>query len=213
MTTGDISWKSDGGAIEPIHAGLRGSPSSWSPDGRLLAFVDGNDISIVDVSGSDRTARVVIQSPSVERFPEFSPDGRWLAFTSNESGNEEVFVQPFPGPGRRVQITRKGGVSPLWRRDQKELFYLLPGPKPVVMSVAITTSGQELQAGEPRYLFEGDFQLTGPVRGYDVSPDGQRFFMVQRTATKPEPPIQLVLINNWFDELRSRVPGAGDAKN
>jgi Tol biopolymer transport system component len=208
LTSGEISWKASGdGKIEAFGTGLAGSVSSWSSDGRLLAYVNAtNDIFVVDLSRSDRTPHAVVESPANERFPEFSPDGKWLAFTSNESEREEVFIQPYPGPGPRIQVSTTGGVSPAWSRDQKELFFLLPGPRPVMMSAAISALAQGLNVGTPRYLFDGEFVLTGPVRGYDVSPDGQRFFMIQALPPKPEPPTELVIVNNWFAELESRVP-------
>jgi Tol biopolymer transport system component len=182
------------------------TPGSWSPDGQSLVFYDispatGNDIWVLPMEG-DRRPQVFLRSPAQEEAPTFSPDGRWLAFTSNESGRDEVYVQPFPGPGGKLQISTEGGNEPLWSRNGRELFYR-NGDK--MMAVEITTQ-PTFTAGSPRLLFEGRYEFSpNGVAGYDVSLDGQRFLMVQ--PVEPEQPAtQINVVLNWFEELKRRVP-------
>jgi Tol biopolymer transport system component len=224
-TTLRMFWRSanGAGATETLHTTRRYlAPSSWSNDGRTLAFVErrdatGNDIMMLDTSGTTPRARPFLQTPAQEGFPEFSPDGRWIAYSSNRSGRAEVYVQPYPGPGPPVQVSISGGDAPAWRSDGAELFFLAlrsPDTPDVVNVMAAGTEprGETLVAGVPRRLFEGRYALTGPVRGYDVTPDGRRFLMVQQFDPAPEPPPELVLVQNWIDELRRRVPVAASAR-
>ena len=153
-------------------------------------------------AGGDRKPRVIVRTPFDDGYPRLSPDGHWLAYTSDESGRMEVFVQPFAGPGRRSQISNDGGAEPVWSRDGRELFYL-NGDK--MMAVEITTT-PAFKAGTPRLLFEGRYR-PGPtdVAGYDVTSDGQRFLRVQ--PVHPDPPTnQIHVVLNWFEELRRLVP-------
>jgi Tol biopolymer transport system component len=134
-----------------------------------------------------------------------------LAYSSNETGRWEIYVQPFGRDGARQQISTGGGQSPIWRRDGHELFYVVASPSAgadhlSVMAVPVTM-GSALRAGAPKQLFEGPYSVNSPSRGYDVTPDGQRFIMVhekERPATKWT---EIVLVQNWFNELRRRVPG------
>lgn len=131
-----------------------------------------------------------------------SPDGRWLAYLSPESGRYEIYVRPFPDPGGKYQISTVGGVAPLWSRDGRELFYA-SSPNGQLMAVDITTE-PTFQAGSPRVVLEGGIQLSGNQgRDYDVSPDGRRFLMVQGGEANLT---QLNVVLNWFEELKQRVP-------
>jgi Tol biopolymer transport system component len=148
-----------------------------------------------------RTPRPFLKTPFNERAARLSPDGRWLAYVSNESGRDEIYVQPFPGPGGKWQISASGGNEPVWSRDGRELFYR-SGEKMMAVSVVF---GETFSAENPRLLFEGHFVPSR--RGdaaYDVSPDGQRFLMVKRVQESI--PTQLNIILNWFEELKRRVP-------
>jgi Tol biopolymer transport system component/predicted Ser/Thr protein kinase len=185
------------------------TPSSWSPDGKLLAFIDadptmGASISVLPLEG-DRKPQLFLRTKTSVRNPEFSPDGRWLAYESNESGRLEVYVQPFPGPGAKSQISTKGGEEPLWARNGRELFYRT-GDK--MMAVDITTQ-PTFTAGSPRLLFAGRYE-QGPnyTPGYDVSPDGQRFLMVKPSEQAQAAPTQINVVLNWFEELKQKVPTA-----
>ena len=138
----------------------------------------------------------------MDASPRLSPDGRWIAYTSDESGGAEVLVQSFPEPKGRTQISISGGTEPVWSRDGRELFYL---DGDAMMAVEIRTS-PTFTAGTPRRLFEGRFARSpNTVASYDVSADGQRFLRVQ--PMHPDPPrdrIQVTL--NWFEELKRLVP-------
>jgi len=203
----DLYWRrTDGTGSDELLAASQGEkwPSSWTPDGKILAFQEqgpstGWDIWVVDAAG-DRKPRPLLQTPFNERYPQISPDGRWMAYTSDESGRGEVYVQPFPGLGRKWQISTEGGTLSTWARSGKELFYL-NGKK---MMVAEIQTQPEFAAGTPRLLFEGDyFYWAG--RSYDVSPDGQRFLMLQ-LADQGQGPTQINIVLNWFDELKRLVP-------
>ncbi len=190
------------------------TPGSWSPDGKSLVFYDisaatGNDIWVLPMEGDPRQAgaagrkpQVFLRTPLGELSPTFSPDGRWIAYASDESGRFEVSVQPFPGPGAKTQISTEGGVEPVWARNGRELFYR-NGDK--MMAVDITTQ-PSITTGSPRLLFEGRYEFSGNGdSGYDVAPDGQRFLMIQ--PVEPEQPAtQINVVLNWFEELKRRVP-------
>jgi Tol biopolymer transport system component len=178
------------------------TPSSLSNDGRWLIYTEGDpatgeDIWALPASAGDRTPRPVVRGPFAERSPQLSPDGRWLAYTSDESGRFEVFVQPFPGPGARIQISTEGGEEPRWSRNGSELFYL-SGDR--MIAVEISTTGA-FKAGTPRILFEGRYVPSpNAVAGYDVAADG-RFLMVQ--PLHPDPPTnQIHVVLNWTEELK-----------
>jgi Tol biopolymer transport system component len=130
----------------------------WSRDGRYIAFQSRGkktnwDIWVLPTFG-DRKPILFLQTPFNETHPAFSPDGRWLAYQSNESGRAEIYVQNFPGPGGRWQVSTAGGVGPAWRADGKELFYA--GPDQKLMAVDIQ-AGETFEAGVPRALFTRRF--------------------------------------------------------
>jgi Tol biopolymer transport system component len=182
------------------------TPNSWSPDGKLLAFNEITPTTGIDVwvlQLSDRKAQPILQTPFNESVPAFSPDGRWLAYISDESGRYEVYVQPYPGPGGKWQISTEGGTEPVWNTNGRELFYR-SGDK--MMAVDITTQ-PGFAAGKPRMLFEGQYQPT-PVTfpNYDVAPDGQRFLMLKPVDQAQAAPTQINVVLNWFEELKRRVP-------
>ena len=132
----------------------------------------------------------------------FSPDGHWLAYVSNESGRFDVYVQPFPGPGGKRQISTEGGNEPVWSRNGEELFYRNGNQ---MMAVEITTE-PSFSAGTPRLLFEGAFRRGSVLRAdYDVTPDGQRFVMLQQGGPDSGA-TQINVVLNWFEELKQRVP-------
>jgi serine/threonine-protein kinase len=204
-----LSWKSADwpGSSEPLVPNDRTfppAPNSWSAEGKI-AFVQHSDI--WELSVTDRRAYPVVQTPANESHPAFSPDGKWLAYTSDHSGREEVYVQPYPGPGPRITVSTDGGAAPTWRGDGAELFYVTfrSGGPLVMNAVPVKAAGSTFSAGRPRKLFEGQYNMTGPFRSYDVTPDGQRFVMVQRPVPPLPRPIELVLVENWLEEVRRRV--------
>jgi eukaryotic-like serine/threonine-protein kinase len=179
---------------------------SWSPDGQLLAFIEVNPTTKIDIwvlRLSDHKAQPFLRTPFNEGGPRFSPDGRWLAYVSDESGRAEIYVQPYPGPGGKWQISTEGGREPVWNPNGRELFYR-SGDK--MMAVDVTTQ-PSFTAGKPRVLFKGQYvpTVTTPAN-YDVSPDGQRFLMLKPVEQAEAAATQISVVQNWFEELKQRVP-------
>jgi len=191
-------------------------PYAFSLDGTRLLVRDekpatGADIGIATL-GAGATVGPLLVTPFVEQNPEISPDGRWVAYESNESGHNEVYVRPFPdvASGRWV-ISNGGGTRPLWSRDGRELFYLTGLVR--MMRVAITP-GRTFIAGTPEPLFTGRYFTGLQGRTYDISPDGQRFLMIKNLqvrdtasdAEAAERPPELMVVLNWQEELKRLVP-------
>jgi len=182
---------------------------SWTPDGQALAFVDAPPTDIGDIKLFRRSGGPVeplIAGPATERGPSFSPDGRWLAYESNESGRFEVYVRPFPASGVPRQISTDGGGLARWSADGREVFFMLARR---LYAVPIRTA-QTLEVGVPRLLFELPFGPTGGGVGpppWDVTPDGQRFIFV-KPGDDELAPLRIHIVENWFEELKRRVrPG------
>ena len=147
-------------------------------------------------------------TPFVEAYSEFSPDGRWLAYMSLESGTNEIYVRPFPGPGGRWQISTGGGGFPVWSRDGRELLY--KGPDQRVMAVSYTAKGDSFTAGKPRAWSETQVMTLTTFSTWDLAPDGKRLavFLLD-TDDKQKPPTHLTFLLNFFDELQRRAPSGG----
>jgi hypothetical protein len=181
-------------------------PGSWSGNGETLAFVENPPGDVSDILFLHmRDHRIVpfLKYRFDETCPEFSPDGRWIAYVSDESGRNEVYVQAFPDPGGKWQISNEGGVEPLWSRDGKQLFYRRPDQ----VWVVDVQGGTDFSASKPQLLFEqSGYMLSDPLRCWDVSPDGRRFLMVKLEERKPQPVTELLLVLNWFDELKRLAP-------
>ncbi len=177
--------------------------ADWSRDGRTIAFnarakETGWDIWTLSATG-DAKPTAFRKTPFLELLPAFSPDGRLLAYMSNESGRPEIYVETFPEAGGKWQISAAGGVEPRWRADGKELYYRAPDQK--MMAVEIRMESGTLKAGVPRALFAGRFD-TGTARNrYLPSPDGQRFLLVAPLGREAMTPTTVVL--NWFAGLAS----------
>ena len=213
----NLFWRpSDGsGASERLATSdLQQAPGAWTPDGKTLLFMQGEqatgyDIWTLSLEG-DRQPHPFLQTRFNEQYADLSPDGRWLAYASNQSGRAEVYVQPYPGPGARQQISVDGGTAPAWSRDGRELFYItnpsVGGQAALTkMMVVAVQSKPTFTAGTPRLLFQGRYGATANIRGYDVSPDGRRFLMVQQ---KDRPAIRLadmIIVQNWVEELKQKV--------
>jgi serine/threonine-protein kinase len=193
---------SDGSAEpEPLTA-QRFVATSVSSDQQLVAGfrqdpVTGQDIYVLALKGT-QPPQPFLRTRFSEVGPRFSPDGQWIAYSSDESDRREVYVRPYPGPGGKWQISTEGGEEALWSRDGKELFYR-NGQK--WMSVAVTLEPQ-FTAEKPRLLFEGPYVNIGG-RSYDVTPDGQRFLLLEPLQREPVTHLNVVL--NWFEELRRKT--------
>jgi eukaryotic-like serine/threonine-protein kinase len=199
------------------------TPLAWSPDGRFLLYVTqdtktGLDLWALPVMANEasvgpapvgrteqRKMFPVAQTPFDETAGQFSPNGKWVAFESNESGRVEVYVQPFPGPGGKWQISVAGGSQPRWRPDGKELFYVAPDGRLMAATIRVEASMQKPDIGEPVALFAARLAsgsgITGVARKpqYAVAPDG-RFLMNVAVEEGTASPISIVL--NWDSMLR-----------
>jgi len=202
-----LFWKSpDGGAPELLlKAEHQVFPGSFSPDGATLAYTEVNpesqgDIWLLPVKG-ERKPRPLVKTRFHEWCPRFSPDGRWLAYASDESGRSEVYLQELPGPGGRRQVSAEGGSGPAWARSGRELFFR-NGKQMMVAAIDPATG----PSGQQRLLFENT-ALTddlGFTPRYDVAPDGQSFILINDIRRPRLAEIKVVL--NWFPELKRRVP-------
>ena len=190
------------------------STLSWSPDGDSLVFhyrrgEDFGDIAMLSLS--DGAWRPLLDTEATESSPALSPDGRWLAYVSDETGRNEVYVQRFPDLGGRQPISTGGGVDPIWSPDGRTLYYLRTS-SPVREMMAVTIdAGATLTASIPEPLFEFRFVRSplGPVRMHDLAPDGERFLMVADQGTQAEGgdrPRRINMVLNWVEELNERVP-------
>jgi serine/threonine-protein kinase len=183
-------------------------PGSWSSDGKTLAFLELHpdpvynwDILLLDTVSRRVTPLVCSQLDEV--YPDISPDGRWIAYVSNDSGRREVFVRSFLDLGPKLQVSIQGGAEVLWARNGKELFYR-SGDQ---IWVADVRTDDGLTTTKPRILFEKPgFRTSFPIRNWNLSLDGQRFLMVKIGAKEPTPVTELILIQNWFEELKRLCP-------
>jgi serine/threonine-protein kinase len=205
------------GAAERLTAGVRDAtgagvmfPSAFLPDGSgLLYSIGTNDLGMVSIGGTPAEAPLIATAAN-EHNPVVSPDGRWLAYQSNESGRYEIYVRPFPDvdSGRR-QISTNEGTRPEWSADGKELFYYRDdsGPGAEIVAVPVELS-ETFRAGTPKTLFSGPYLAGQQLRGvYDVTRDGQRFLMIKRVVSESEVPAQtIVIVENWLEELERLVP-------
>jgi serine/threonine protein kinase/Tol biopolymer transport system component len=180
-------------------------PKSWSADGKKLVLTEGmNPESGVDIwmltFDGNLKPEPFLRSRFNEIHPIFSPDGRWIAYVTDESGREEVYVRPYPGPGNIMTISIDGGMEPVWAPDGKKLYYRdESGDK--MMAVSFITE-PELRVGKPKLLFEGRYKGGWPWgRNYDIAPDGTRFIMITDEDPKLKP-MQINVVLNWTEELK-----------
>ena len=193
------------------------NPTSWHPGGKFLAFNEdksqGNrDIWILPMEGEEASGWkpgkpfAFLSSPFSEAEAAFSPDGRWLAYQSAESGTVEVYVRPFPGPGGKWLVSTGGGLFPTWSQNQKELFYRTP--ESILMVAPYAAEGDRFRAEKPRQWSPGLVPARGPNRTFDLHPDGQRFAVLKAAEQQAEERRDhVVLIQNFFEELRRLAPG------
>jgi serine/threonine-protein kinase len=173
-------------------------PTSWSPDGKSLAYTDVSDIWILSLD-DERKSQPFIQTPIDEGEARFSPDGRHIAFCTNDSGLFEVNVAAFPGPGGKYQVSKEGGCDPIWNPNGKQLYYRKDNN---IMVVDIETESGFLTS-KPRVLYEAPY-IGGytDYRSYDITPDGQRFIAVEKTPALT----QIDVVFDWFEIIKSRIP-------
>jgi serine/threonine-protein kinase len=205
------SMAADGsGAAKPIPGAAELSKmnvhlASISPDGKSLALngapgATGEDILIASLEG-DGAVRPFAQSKFNELAPVFAPDGKWIAYASDESGRFEIYVRPFPGPGGKWQVSTDGGTEPVWARSGKEIFYR---SERRMMAVPVQ-AGPTFAPGTAQRLFEGDYEFSHRNHpNYDVSPDGQRFLMLKNESAASTSVLQVVI--DLGAELLLRAP-------
>jgi eukaryotic-like serine/threonine-protein kinase len=152
-------------------------------------------------------AEPLVSTPAMEFHPEISPNGRYMAYQSNESGRLEIYVRPFPRVNDgRWQLSTGGGTRPVWARNGRELFFV--DPANTLMAVPVQASGATFAMGNPVKLFETAYAPTlNSPRDYDVTPDGQRFLMIRENVARDgnAMPAGMVVVQNWFEELRAKV--------
>jgi Tol biopolymer transport system component len=190
------------GGTGPEELLVRGGPDkyaqSWSPDGRFLLYImmadvgEQQDLWVVSMTGDRKPSPYLTTEFSEGVGAQFSPDGRWVAYTSNESGQQEVYVASFPKPDRKWPVSTGGGLLPRWRGDGREIFYF-EGGNSRMMAAEVTNDGAALRVGTVRPLF--NVRPAGGRKFWDVAPDGQRFLVNTALAAPDEAP--LTLLFNW----------------
>jgi serine/threonine-protein kinase len=189
-----------------------------SPDGRRLAFhriddaLGRSEIWTAPIEGDpDRPrlgkAELFSTGSSSEEDPAFSPDGRWLAYSSDESGKAELYVRPYPGPGGKTQVSTDGGSNPIWSRAERKLFFLTPDWR--IMVAGYTSDGAVFAAGKPQEWSQKKLAYLGGCYPYDLAPDGKRFAVVLNPDTSGDavrkPTDHVIVLLNFFDELRRKL--------
>jgi serine/threonine-protein kinase len=173
-------------------------PMAWANDGHTLAFTERKPSGERDIwtLQPDGNPIPFLVTPFDESSPVLSPDGRFLAYASDETGRNEVYVQPYPGPGGRWLISTTGGEDPSWSANGRELFYRSAD---ALIAVTVQTTSTVMVVGQQRRLFERYFEVLNSERNYDVSPDGEHFVMIRSESASSAPIFHLVL--NWFSNL------------
>jgi Tol biopolymer transport system component len=216
-----------GGQPEQIGDSLEGYPRTWSSD-NVLAFYYSPDPGSVPARlwtltmDGESEPEQFLDIPT--RWEEFSPDGRWLAYESIETGRREIYVRPFPAGSPVYRVSNNGGSSPFWSPDGTQLFYVAAVPdernddddtadepedvqRPTALMVVDIDSSNGFERNRPEVVFTRVISDTVPVRSLDISPDGERFIIMRPEPLPDVQPVTSVnLVLNWFDELVERVP-------
>jgi eukaryotic-like serine/threonine-protein kinase len=201
--------------LAPLLEGFSGPTlSSWSRDGRFIAVLSSNPDTGAGFGIWDTRERKLIpflNGRASDWCPEFSPDGNWLAYSSNETGRREVYLRSFPDGIRKIPVSSQGGNEPAFSADGRELFFLSStsssGPNPAKMMTVDIALAATPVVGVPKPLFDFEFLRSDSARGYDLHSDGRRFICtrVKQRAT-PVEITRINLIQNWFEELKAKVP-------
>jgi Tol biopolymer transport system component len=214
---GDLYWtRADGtgGTLRLTETRNRKFPSSWHPDGKLLAF---DQVApgarartfTITIGGNEQSGwepgevKPLSSGPFMEENSSFSPDGHWQAYESNETGDIEVYVRPFPGPGGKWQISMGGGLFPKWSHSSKELFYQTPDNR--IMVTTYTAAGASFRPDKPQLWSPGQLTERLGYLNYDLHPDGKRLAVLKATAGETPVANQVTFIFNFFDELRRKA--------
>jgi serine/threonine-protein kinase len=209
-----IYWKAaDGTGADELLVSALGTnigPRSWSADGKTLIFMDftgtKTDVGAMSIEG-DRAKKSLLSDKYNKVDPEISPDGRWMAYSSDESGRFEIYLRPYPEVnGGKWQVSTSGGDWPIWSRDGRELFYRSGD---AFMAVLVKTK-PTISLETPKTMFRGTYAFSGTasIGNWDVSPDGKRFLVIKSpgSAGAGGGPRKINIAVNWFEELKQRVP-------
>ena len=189
-------------------------PWDWLPDGSKITVVVQDEVSRnIGTIPSDGSGpwEPLIQTNADEEHPAIAPNGQWIAYVSDETGDLEVYLQRYPDLGDRRLVSVGGGVQPIWSPDGRELLYGRGGPPDAMMRVTVDVAGNDgsaLTVGTPEFLFDYRYRADRNSRGFALSPDGQRLLMIKL----PGPPAdgeasaQIILVQHWFEELQRLVP-------
>ena len=205
---GGLFWKAaDGtGQVERLKDGLA-RPYAWATDGRLI-FEEGQDIGVLTMEG-ERTEEMLLDAEFLEAVPALSPDGRWLAYVSGETGSPLIYVQPFPNLDGLWNVSLDFGVNPVWSPDGRGLFYRGPTGTDLMVAQVETEPTFSHRTPEPLFSLSGYAVGSGPTeaRVFDLAPDGDRFiFRRTGTAAQTSDLNGLIFVEHWFEELTARVP-------
>ncbi len=190
-----------GEAVILVEGGM--SYPAWSADGRVLVYGANRGIDYLEIQadGSASAPITFLSTPAGEDLPQLSPNGRFLAYVSDESGRTEVYVRPFPSGAGKWQVSVDGGTAPRWRGDGAELFYRNDD----VLMAAPVTLQPTFSLGLPQKLFDSQDLVQGASRrNYDVSADGQRFLTIAPFVDEDASPPSIRVVQNWYEEFRGR---------
>jgi Tol biopolymer transport system component len=221
INTDVIQWKATNntGQVTELAAGLgngtqSATPYFFTPDDQGLVFREqahpetGDNVAMVSL-GQDSELTFLLHSEFSERNAALSPNGNWMAYQSDESGQYEVYVRPFPNIDDGLwTISTAGGAKPLWSAEGQELFYIEPGVPNHMMRVEVQT-GETFSHGSPSPLLESPYFSVEEGRAYDISPDGQRFIALKLADDNDDgasPPPQINVVQNWFEVLKRLAP-------
>jgi len=213
--TGGLSAISADGGGQPervTQSELNQIPSSWAST-NTIAFLQrtakgSNGIWALPMDGN-RQPTLFLESQFTLWYPEFSPDGRWIAYTSNESGTPEVYVRSYPGPGEKIRISTAGGFEPMWTPNGREIVYRSGTLERQQFFAAAIRASSTFQADAPRLLFDtkgGTYEATVPTRSWDMSADGQRFLLLRPVPSTDKFVTDMHVVLNWTEDLKRLVP-------
>src|SRR5262245_30796124 len=211
----DGSGKPERVTTSPVATRVGQAPSSWSHAANAVALIqrptpDTFGIYVMPMEGADaRKPKLFFESKFALLYPEFSPDGRWIAYVSAEAGRNELYVLAYPGAGEKTRVSTEGGWEPIWLANGRELLYrtYTATDERLFMSAAIR-SISPLRIDTPQLILTGDagYDATTPLRSWDATADGHRFVLARIEQTHDKPVTALHVVLNWSDELRRRVP-------